>query len=46
MGPHIAVLEKARLEAATARWAFRDDAEGLRGMYRGLLDSMEEPRRV
>ena len=46
VGPHVAVLERTRLDAASARWAFRDDAESLRVMYRGLLDSMEEPSRV
>lgn len=45
-GPHLAGLERARLEAASARWAFRDDMKELRGMYTQLLSAMLEPRRV
>ena len=45
-GPHLAVLEPERLEAATARWAFREDMEALRGVYAVMLDSMEEPSKI
>jgi len=45
-GPHMAALPRERLRAAASRWAFREDAEALKPMYRSMLESMVEPRRV